>query len=535
MGPGDGYTVISGAEVADGDGGPLRRADILLAGGRIVDVGSPGRYAATDGVLIDAGGLVIAPGFVDVHSHADNAPLLDADDTTKIVQGVTTEVVGNCGFSLAPVAAPHEETLAAFSSRIFPPLSWGWHGFADFLQRADAAGYVTNYAPLVGHGTLRLAVLGVADRAADTRELARMGRLLDEAVEAGVFGMSSGLIYPPGLFTGTDELVELARRLPDGLVYATHMRNEGAHLLASIDEAIEIGERAGVRVEVSHLKASGRANWGLVDGALDRLDRARSDGVAVTQDVYPYDRSSTMLTTCLPPWFQEGGNAVVLARLNDPAALARARAAVEGPRPIDGWEGQVRTAGYAGILISSTGSHEFEGKTLVELAGELGGEPFDALVHVLRAEQLRVSMVIESMNESDVDTVLAHPSTMVGSDGLPPGVGGKPHPRLYGTFPRVLGRYVRDRRVLGLPEAIARMTALPARTFGLTDRGRVAPGLVADLVAFDPATIADVGDYRDPVHPPVGISWVMQAGRIAVRDGHWLGTRLGVRLRPSAG
>jgi dihydroorotase len=534
MGSSDGYTVISGAEVADGGGGPLARRDILLAGGRIVEVGERGAYAATDGVVIAAAGLVVAPGFVDVHSHADNAPLLDEHDTTKILQGVTTEVVGNCGFSLAPVAAPHEETLAAFSGRIFPPLSWGWHGFGELLAQADASGYVTNYAPLVGHGTLRLAVLGIADTAPDSDELARMGRLLDEAVEAGVFGMSSGLIYPPGLFSGTDELVELARRLPDGLVYATHMRNEGARLLASVDEAVEIGRRAGVRVEVSHLKASGRANWGLVENALDRLDRARLDGVAVTQDVYPYDRSSTMLTTCLPPWFQEGGNQAVLARLDDPASVARARAEVDGPRPENGWEGQIRTAGYAGIMVSSTGSHEFEGRTLVELAEELGVEPFDALAHVLRAERLRVSMVIASMNESDVDTVLAHPSTMIGSDGLPPGVGGKPHPRLYGTFPRVLGRYVRDRGVLGLSEAIERMTALPARTFGLTGRGRIAPGYVADLVAFDPAKIADAGDYRDPVHPPVGISWVMQAGRIAVRDGRWLGGRLGARLRPSA-
>jgi N-acyl-D-amino-acid deacylase len=518
--------------VADGCGGPLVRHDLLLDAGRIAAVGPAGAYDQVDCAVVNADGLVIAPGFIDVHSHADNAPLLEEDDTSKILQGVTTEVVGNCGFSLAPAAPGREDMLATFSQRIFPPLSWGWNGFGAFLAAADARGYVTNYAPLVGHGTLRLAVLGMADRAPDADELGRMGRLLEEALDAGAFGMSSGLIYPPGLFSATGELVELARRLPGNRVYATHMRGEGAHLLDSISEALQVGAQAGCRVQISHLKVSGRPNWGQVGPALDELDRARRSGVAVTQDVYPYDRSSTMLTACLPPWFQEGGDAALLARLGDPAALARARADIENP---DGsWESHVAGAGYEGILVSSTASHTFEGRTLTEIAGEQGVGPFDALVRVLRAEELRVSMVIASMSEADVETVLAHPSTMIGSDGLPPGVGGKPHPRLFGTFPRVLGRYARDRGVLSLPEAVARMTALPAQVFGLADRGRVAPGAVADLVAFDPGKISDRCDYRDPVHPPAGIAWVMQGGRFAVRDGRWLGRRLGSRVEPSS-
>lgn len=525
---GAGRTLVRGAEVADGSGGPLVTQDVLLDRDRIAAVGPAGAYDGADCPVVDADGLVLAPGFIDVHSHADNAPLLDEDDTSKILQGVTTEVVGNCGFSLAPAGPGRQDLLATFSQRIFPPLAWGWDGFGSFLAATDGRGYVTNYAPLVGHGTLRLAVLGMADRAPDAAELARMGGLLDEALDAGAFGMSSGLIYPPGLFSATDELVWLARRLPAGRVYATHMRGEGAHLLDSVREAVAIGAQAGCRVQISHLKVSGRPNWGRVGPALDELDQARRDGVAVTQDVYPYDRSSTMLTACLPPWFQEGGDPAVLGRLADPAALARARRDIENP---DGsWESHVAGAGYEGILVSSTASHTFEGRTLTEIAGEQGTGPFDALVRVLQAEKLRVSMVIASMSEADVETVLAHPSTMIGSDGLPPGVGGKPHPRLFGTFPRVLGRYVRERGVLSLPEAVARMTALPAQVFGLTDRGRVAPGAIADLVAFDPGKIADRCDYRDPVHPPAGIAWVMQGGRFAVRDGRWLGTRLGRRL-----
>ncbi|HLI36709.1 MAG TPA: D-aminoacylase [Streptosporangiaceae bacterium] len=531
MGSG-GRILIKGAEVADGTGGPVARQDILLSGGRIEASGPPGAYDSADCQVIVASGLVVAPGFIDVHSHADNAPLLDDDDTSKILQGVTTEVTGNCGFSLAPVDPAHDGLLASFASRLFPPLGYRWRSFADFLRATDARGYVTNYAPLVGHGTLRLAVLGMADRQPDGGELDRMGRLLGEALDAGAFGMSTGLIYPPGVFAATSEIIELAKRLRGGRMYATHMRGEGAGLLASVDEAVAIGAGAGCRVEISHLKASGRQNWGSAGAALERLDRARRDGVAVTHDVYPYDRASTILTTCLPPWFQEGGDAAVLARLDDPAALDRARAEMEDPHA-PGWDSALAGAGYGGILISSTASHRFEGQTLAEIAGELGTDGFGAFTHVLRAEKLRVSMVIASMSEPDVETVLAHPSTMIGSDGLPPGTGGRPHPRMFGTFPRVLRRYVRERGVLGLPEAIHRMTGLPADTFGIPGRGRVAPGAVADLVAFDPRRITDVCDYRDPVHPPSGIAWVMQAGRFAVRDGRWLGTRLGTRLEPA--
>jgi N-acyl-D-aspartate/D-glutamate deacylase len=524
-----GRTVIRGAELADGSGGPLTRGDLLVSDGRITAVGPAGAYDLVDAEIVEADGLVVTPGFIDVHSHADNAPLQAEDDTSKILQGVTTEVVGNCGFSLAPVDPAAETMLAAFSQRIFPPLRWGWHSFAEFLTAADAGGYVTNYAPLVGHGILRLAVLGMADRRPDDGEQAAMGRLLDEALDAGAFGMSTGLIYPPGVFSATDELVALAKRLPAGRVYATHMRSEGAGLFDSIDEAVEIGRQAGCRVQVSHLKAAGRSNWGQGGAALERLDRARRDGVAVTQDVYPYDRSSTMLTACLPPWFQEGGDAAILIRLEDPAMLARARADVEGPNAGDS---HVAGAGYDGILVSSTASHRFEAQTLTEIADELGIEPFDALVHVLRAEQLRASMVTALMSEPDVETVMAHPMTMIGTDGLPPGTGGRPHPRLFGTFPRVLGHYARERGVLSLPAAVAQMTALPAQVFGLPDRGRIAEGAVADLVAFDPQRISDVCDYRNPVHRPAGIAWVMQAGQVAVRDGQWLGKRLGRRLMP---
>lgn len=524
-----GDILLHGGLVADGSGSEPRLGDVLLRDNRIVAVEPAGSIPADGYEAWDLTGLVVSPGFIDVHSHADNAPLLGEDDTTKILQGVTTEVVGNCGFSLAPVDADHTEELAALTRRIFPPLPWGWTTFSELFSLLDPRGYVTNYVPLVGHGTLRLAVAGFEDRPLTPEERTRMGDLAVAAVDAGAVGVSSGLIYPPGLFGDTDEISAIVDRLPEGCLYATHMRGEGEHLPASIAEAVEIGRRTGRPVQVSHLKSAGRQNWGGVAKALEQLAAARADGVSITQDVYPYTASSTMLTACLPPWFQEGGNTAVLGRLADSDSRTRLRKEIEAG-PSQEWENHIAGAGWDGILISSTASHEHEGQTLTEIADDLGADPFDALVTVLLGEELQASMVVFSMCEEDVEVALGEPHTMIGSDGLPPGTGGKPHPRLFGTFPRVLARYVRERRVLDLGPALHKMTGLPAATFGLTDRGRVAPGAMADLVAFDPDAVTDRGGYRDPVHPPAGIAWVMQAGQLVVDSGRWQGVRRGVRL-----
>jgi len=515
--------LVRGARIADGTGAPLRDGDVLLEHGVIAAVAAPGELAGDGRPVLDAAGSILAPGFIDVHSHADNAPLLAEDDTTKVLQGVTTEVVGNCGFSLAPVTAARRDELGSLLERLFPPVELRWATSAELFQTLDGHGAVTNWAPLVGHNTLRVAAAGTHDRPLSGDEWSGAERLLDEALEAGAFGLSSGLIYPPGLFAGTDELVRLARRLPAGRVYATHMRNEGSRLVQSVDEAIAIGERAGCRVQISHLKAVGRPAWGKVETALERLDAARGRGLAAGQDAYPYEATSTMLTSVLPPWYQDGGPAAMLERLGDAASLDRARAELAADESVV-WDA---------IMIASTASHAHEGKSLPQLGEELGADPFDALVHVLREERLRVSMVRFAMSEADIETVLAHPHTMIGSDGLPPGVGGRPHPRLFGTFPRVLARYVRERAVLSLPDAIARMTSLPADGFGLAGRGRIIPGGVADLVLFDSEAVAEGGDYRDPVKPPRGVGTVIQGGHVVVRDGRWLGVRRGRRLVPA--
>jgi N-acyl-D-aspartate/D-glutamate deacylase len=524
-------TLLTGGLLVDGTGGPARPADVLVDGSSIAEVQEPGRLRGDGATVRDLAGAVLCPGFIDVHSHADNAPLLAEDDQSKITQGVTTEVVGNCGFSLAPIDEAHREALRGLMARIFPPVDASWSSLAEFFEQTDAAGYVTNYAPLVGHHALRVAAMGMADGAPDAEQLAAMRRAAEDALATGAFGLSSGLIYPPGLFAEDGELQTLAKALPPGRPYVTHMRGEGSMLLGSIAEAIRVGEVSDRPVQVSHLKAAGRAVWGRMGEALQLLDDARQRGVDVTHDVYPYLAGSTMLTATLPPWFQEGGNPSVLRRLEDPAALARLRRDIESD---DGtWENHVTACGWGGIVVASSRSHAHDGRSLQQIADAAGVEPFQALVDVLRGEELEASMIIFSMREEDLVEALRHPLTMIGSDGLPPGGGGRPHPRMWGTFPRVLSRYVRETGVLTLEEAIRKMTSLPAGRFGLDGRGEVRPGAVADLVVLDPATVHDEADYDDPVRPATGILDVLVGGRLVVDGGNYVGERAGARLVPS--
>jgi N-acyl-D-amino-acid deacylase len=523
--------VIAGSTVLDGTGSAAQTCDVFVADGRIVDVRPSGdHHAGWD--VVDATGLTLSPGFIDVHSHADNVPFLEEDDTSKILQGVTTEVVGNCGFSLAPANPRHRDELAQLWERVMPRVPFAGSTLMEFLQAADARGYVTNYAPLVGHTTLRIAAMGAEDRPPSASELATMQSMLDESLDAGAFGLSTGLIYAPGSFADTDEIVSLAKRLRPNTLYTTHMRSEGVHLLEAVGEALEIGKRASVRVQISHHKAAGRMNWGKTADSLRAISTARKSSQDVHQDVYPYTAGSTILVTLLPPEAHDGGDAAILRRLEDPAAVARLKAAVESDRT--DFENIIGMAGYENIVISGTQSGNFEGQSLQEAAEQLGIDPFDALVHILRSEALRATMIVFMMDEGDVERVLSDPHTVIGSDGAPPGFGSKPHPRTFGTFPRTIARYVRERGLLSLEEAVHKMTGLPSQIFRIPDRGRIAPGFVADLVAFEAARVSDDLDYRDPVRRPIGIRWVMQRGEIVVQDGEYLGVRRGMRLHPAS-
>lgn len=521
-------TWLTGGTVVDGTGRPGEARSLVLRGGRIEALPAPRESPPQDAEVVDASGLVVCPGFIDTHSHADNVPFLSEDDTSKILQGVTTEVVGNCGFSLAPVDPAGAGDLATLMGRIFPPMEFAWTSFGELLTHADAGGYVTNYAPLVGHNVLRIAAFGSLDRAPTPDESTVMTALLQDALEAGAFGLSSGLIYPPGVFSLAEELQVLTDALGPDRVYATHMRNESLHLRDSVREALDT-TRNGRRLHISHLKVADRAQWGRMGDVLDELDAAWESGRLVTQDAYPYAAGSTMLTAILPPWFHDGGSEAVLSRLRSPEALDRAER--ELARPGSRFENFALSAGWENVVVSSTASDRHVGSSIAQLARESGTTPLRAAAQLLVEEELSATMVMHMMDEADVRTVLAHPRTAIGSDGLPPGTGGRPHPRTFGTFPRVLGRYVRDGTVL-LEEAVRRMTSLPAEIFAIPERGTLRPGLVADVLCLDPRTVADGATYEDPTVPPTGIHRVYQDGTLVALDGAWQGRRAGRRLTP---
>ncbi|MDQ6858721.1 MAG: amidohydrolase family protein, partial [Chloroflexota bacterium] len=423
-----------------------------------------------------------------------------------------------------PADGPHADQVDALMGTLIGE-GRSWRDLAAYRDAITSADMFTNAAPLVGHGSIRAAVLGFADRAPDTGELRAMVRLAEAAIAQGAVGISSGLVYAPGLYSRTEELIAIASTLRGtGRPYVTHMRGETDMVADSVREAIRIGREAGVPVHISHHKTSGKDNWGRTVETLAIIDAARAGGADVTLDVYPYTAGSTLLHSILPPWALADGIEAMVARLGDPAARARIRRDFANGLP--GWQNQQRAAGWEGIFIAGCpGRPEVEGKR----ADQLGGDTADAVFDLIAEQRGRVTMIAHTMREEDVDRVIAHPASMIGSDAIP--LPGKPHPRLAGTFARILGRYVRERGILDLPTAVRKMTGMPAQRFGLRGRGVLAPGNVADVVVFDPRRVLDRASYDDPLLPPLGVAAVVVAGRIAVRD-DVLGPRAGTVLRP---
>jgi N-acyl-D-amino-acid deacylase len=525
--------LIRGGLVVDGTGAPGRRADVALEGERIAAVapGLGGEAART----ISAEGLVVAPGFIDVHSHSDLFYLACPAAESKVRQGVTTEVVGMCGFSPAPVDPARAEATAAWIGEIGARIEIGWRTFGEYLARLRDARPSVNIVHFVGHGALRLVAVGAEGRPPWVEEQRRMERLLAEALEAGAFGLSTGLVYAPSAYATTDELVALARSMAGrGGLYFSHIRGESATLEAAIEEAVRIGETAGVGVQVAHVKASGREHWGKMDRALRMLDEARARGVDVHADAYPYVAGSTKMVNLLPAWTHDGGPARLLARLADPASRRRLleECALDG-----GWRSVNGTVGWEDVLVASCSRPEWEGLRLSELARRRRRPPAEALLDFLLEEEGRVGMVLFTQSEDNVVKALAHPHVMVGSDsiGLTAGPGphrGKPHPRMYGTFPRVLGRYVREQKLLSLETAVRKMTGMPAAKLRLRDRGLVLPGWAADLALFDPDTVRDEATYEDPHRHPAGIPYVIVNGQVVVDGGRMHALPAGRVLTP---
>ncbi|MGW5666856.1 N-acyl-D-amino-acid deacylase family protein [Micromonospora sp. NPDC003776] len=510
--------LITGGNVVDGTGQPARPGDVGVREGRLVLLPPGSRTAAAE--VIDAAGLVVAPGFIDVHTHSD---LLAGDDEQRevlrwapLLQGVTTEICGNCGISPFPVPPDRVGPVGELIAATFGPPASAYASFAEFAD-AQGAARRNHLAALVGHGTLRAAVVGFGQRRATPAEIQRMCELLDEALAAGAAGLSTGLIYSPGVNAGTDEVIALARvAAAHGKPYVTHLRDEMSQVESALEEAIEIATAAGSALQVSHHKTAGRCSWGATVRTLARLERARADGLDVTCDVYPYTAGSTALHAMLPPWLIADGVPAMLTAATDPAVRDRIRHDLVAGLP--GWENTVGNGGWDLIRVASAPNNpDAQGHTIADLATARGVDPVDYACDLLVAEHSDVTILSHSMHEDDVRRVLASPLTMICSDGVPKG--GRPHPRWAGSFARVLGHYVRDVGLLDLAEAVHKMTGMPARRFGLRDRGLLADGYAADLVVFDPQRVADGATYDDPLTPPRGVRCVMVGGEVVVDGG----------------
>lgn len=523
-------TLISNAFVADGETISTEPKDLLIEGGLIAAITSArGVGVRSDIHRLDADGRLLSPGFIDTHAHADHAPLLAEDDTSKILQGVTTEINGNCGFSLAPVTQDHLADYDSLVERIFPPRQSAWRSFPEYVEALKHGEFVTNFVSLIGHNTIRIAAMGSENRTPNRVEMTRMEALVDEALDMGVAGLSTGLIYPPGVFSSAEEILRLARRLPPDAVYASHMRNESRFLADSVQETLSIAKAAGVRCHISHLKMADRHSPGKLAGVLDGLSSERAQGVRVSQDIYPYTAASTMLSALLPPWMHDGGSSQLFDRLQSAEIVDTARRHIADPKST--FENYGRQAGWERVVVASTASHRFEGESVASIAHRMDADPVVAVATILREEELKATMIVHAMDEPDVRAALRDPFTTIGTDGLPVGTGGHPHPRGYGTFPRVLEHYVKDEAVIPLAEAVRRMTSLPAEIFGLERRGRIKVGHIADLVLFDPAGVKDNATFAQPTLPPLGIDDVFVGGEHVVDNGTWTGRRAGTYVK----
>ena len=517
------HLVLRGARVVDGTGAPARRADVGIDGDRITAVADGLRGHAQ----IDCGGLVLAPGFLDTHSHSDLHLFADPTLAMKLRQGVTTEVLGQDGISVAPVRREHVEVTRRFLSGLDgdpPEAPWDWTTTGDYLRAIERAKVALDLGYLVPHGALRTFVMGPEDRPPTDDEMRAMENELDRALTEGALGMSTGLIYAPCCYAKTDELISLGRVLKrvGDVPIVVHMRSESDAILEALGEMLTVARVSGCKLHISHFKIAGKYNVPKADAVLARIDEALARGVRITCDQYPYAAGSTLLGAILPPWAHDGGADLTVKRLGDPATRARMRTQMRETHEC-AWDNFWKWTGPEGIVISqipSGRSSDLLGKTLTEAArARRPGNHADALdlaLDLLRDEAMGVGMVSHSQDERVVERFLALPYVNVCTDAL---LGGRPHPRAYGTYPRVLGRYVREQRALTLEDAVRKMTSQAARAFGLTDVGTIAPGMRANLVAFEAERVTDTATFAEPIAYPVGIEHVLVGGEPVVTRG----------------
>ncbi len=520
--------LIRGAMVYDGTGNEPIAADIAIKGDRIAALFKPGEFGGDAERVIEAEGLSVAPGFIDTHSHSEFTLLADSRAEGKVLQGITTEVNGNCGLSAAPVYGDalrqREKDLEEFC------IKERWSTFREYFRILEDKGIAVNFATLAGHGNLRASVIGYDNRAPNEAELRDMVRLLREAIGDGAIGISTGLIYPPGVYAKTEEIIELTGSIRD-CIYTSHIRSEGSELIEAVEETIRIGRESGIAIHVSHIKTAGKANWHKIDQAISLIEDAAQEGIRVTCDRYPYTAASTDLDAILPSWAYIGGNEEELNKLNDPRIRAAIRHEVLSQHPSGDYWSSIKIAS-----VNSGPNKWMEGKDLSYISERAGKMPVDLFLDLLIEERLRVSAIFHSMCEENLLRFLSLPCVMVGSDSSArsfdgPTHKGKPHPRGFGSFPRFIGMYVRDKGLMNLSEAIRKTTMLPAMTFGLKDRGQIRNGFFADIVIFDDERIIDRATFDDPFVKPDGVCCVLVNGSLAVWDAAPTGIMAGRVLR----
>lgn len=514
--------LITGGKVVDGTGAPWRYADVGITDGQIAAIGQLQSIGASQ--QIDARNKVVCPGFIDIHSHADITLLADQWTDLRLLQGITTEVVGQDGLAYAPLNAQGLDAWRRYLIALngdFANVTWDWTSAHELLQR-----YVhraANVVYLIPHGAVRTTVMGWDARAATESELRVMQELVRRELEQGAGGISTGLTYIPCAHATTEEMIALCEPVARaGGILSIHLRSYGAKLLDAIDEAIEIGRRSGVAVQLSHLRVADPSNWGLAYAMLERIDRARARGIDVTFDLYPYTVGCTALFVLLPPWAQSGGPDAMLARLNDSEMQQRMSDEMKS------WN-----LDWSAYILSNaphTALGDWEGFSVTSAAHALGMQPTEFVVQLVRATELNATMIAAGGSEADNEVLFRHPTCMVCSDGVM--VGGQPHPRGYGAFPRVISQYVKNHPVLRLEEAIFKMTGLTASRLNLRERGILRDGFAADIVVFDPDTIADGATFKASRTPPRGVEWVLVNGRVAVANGAYRGSQAGAALKP---
>ena len=526
--------VIGGARVVDGTGAPWIHGDIGIVGDRIAAMGD--LRGATAKRRIDATGLVASPGFIDVQGQSEFNILVDGRAASKITQGVTTEITGE-GNSIAPLNDRLVEDLQDEARKYGVAIDW--RSLDEYLRRFDRSRPAINLGTFVGAGGLRTYVVGKVNRPATPAELDQMRQLVAQAMEQGAFGLSSALEYVPDTFASTDELVALAkvaRRY--GGVYFTHQRSESDRIFPSLEEVFDISRRAGISTTIWHLKAAYQENWGKMPEVLARIEAARASGLDVAASVYPYTRASNGLVACFPPWVSEGGTNKMLERLKDPATRARIQKEMDEPGTAweNEWRGSGGPQGVTLIQVVSPELHQYEGQNFEEIGRRMGKDPEDAAMDIALADRGNSSVVIAIMQESDVRAAVSSPLLTYGSDSAAQAEDGplsatKAHPRAFGTFPRILAEYVRSEHTMSMEEAIRKMTSQAASRVGITNRGILRPGMMADIVVFDASEVRDVATYNEPLHYSVGIKHVFVNGRPVVLDGGITAERPGRALR----